>query len=322
MPDTGAVFTGTGANFNDGGNLGWTNPTNVEGDTTSTAATVQLGTNGHISQQLRCTNFGLSVPDGATIDGVLLSVELASANNSRQYEHTIQLLKAGTASGDNLSTGAVINNSKSTRDYGGSTALWGTSLSRADVIDSGFGALIKVVRSSAQATTTSIYRASITVFYSIPPATQEVSGEVSFSTTQTVMVGATRGGTLDFAGSLDTSYSSGGTVFTQELNASFDFAADQSKGSAVTRSGSLDLSGQVLKSTSRQLSASLGPSGSIVRRTLRSLQAAFDFTGSSTKGTSMGLSASLSPSVGFTAELEGQEVILPALTAVVYHAEV
>jgi hypothetical protein len=163
---TASAYVGTGANNNDGGNLGWTNPTNFQGDTTSTAATIALATNGHVSQQLRGTNFGFAIPTGSTILGIQAAIEAGSANNNRTDWHTVQLLKAAGAVGSNLSTGAAIN-TKATTNFGGGSNLWGTSWTAEDINDSAFGVIVKVTRTGA--TTTSMYRCQITVTY-VPPS--------------------------------------------------------------------------------------------------------------------------------------------------------
>lgn len=170
MALSGPVFCGTGANSNDGGTTAWTNPTNVEGDTTGTAATCNISSNGGTSQLLRATNFdpitpGFAIPATATIDGVVAEIELAAANNNRHYQHTIRLLVGGTETGDNKSTAATISNSKQFVSWGGATDVWGATLTPADVNASDFGVSLKISRSSTSATTTSASRVRMTVYY-------------------------------------------------------------------------------------------------------------------------------------------------------------
>jgi len=159
------AFAGTGVNFNDGGTTAWSNPTNIQGDTTSTAATCNVGTNGGTSQKLRASNFGFAIPSTATILGVTVEIENSAANNNRHFENNIQLLKAGTESGTNRSTGAAITTSKAFSVYGSSSDLWGNTLSPSDVNNSGFGVSFKISRSASQTTTTSVFRVRITVEY-------------------------------------------------------------------------------------------------------------------------------------------------------------
>ena len=166
MASAGPSFCGTGANFNDGGTTAWSNPTNIQGDTTGTAATCNISANPGTSQKLRATNFGFSVPTAATIMGVTVEIERNAANANRHFENNIQLLKAGAEAGDNKSSGAAIPTTKAFGTYGGQNDLWGTTLTSGDVNNSGFGVSFKAGRSSSQTTTTSVYRVRITVEYS------------------------------------------------------------------------------------------------------------------------------------------------------------
>lgn len=157
-------YCGTGANFNDGGNVAWSNPTNIQGDTTSTAATATGFTaNGQTSQRLRASNFGFELPTGAVVNGIIVSVEQQSANNNRNGWHTVELLKSGSESGDNKSDSSAING-KTIKSFGANNDLWGNSLTYSDVNNSGFGVSLKIVRNS-NSTTTSIFRVEITVYY-------------------------------------------------------------------------------------------------------------------------------------------------------------
>jgi hypothetical protein len=159
------LFCGTGANSNDGGTTAWTNPTNIQGDTTTTAATCNIGTNPGTSQLLRATNFGFSIPAGATIMGVTAEIERSAANANRHFEDSIKLMKAGAEVGNNKSTGAAIPTTKGFGSYGGQNDLWGTTLIPSDVNNSGFGVSFKINRSSSQTTTTSVFRVRLTVEY-------------------------------------------------------------------------------------------------------------------------------------------------------------
>jgi hypothetical protein len=165
MAEQGPLFCGTGANFDDGGTTAWSDPTNIEGDTTATAATCSISSNGGTSHRLRCSNFGFSIPAGASIDGVLVEVEQQSANNSRQRWNSVLLLVAGSETGDDRSDASNIQNSKLFKDFGSSSDGWNASLTRAQVNATGFGVSLKIDRNSVNTTTTSFFRCRITVTY-------------------------------------------------------------------------------------------------------------------------------------------------------------
>lgn len=179
MASSGPVFCGTGANFNDGGTTGWTNPTNLEGDTTGTAATCNIASNGGTSQLLRATNFdpttpGFQIPAGATIDGVVAEIEMSAANNNRHYQNQIKLIVGGTETGDNKSTGATITTTKQFLSWGASNDTWGVALTPTDVNASDFGVSLKISRSSTSTTTTSAFRVRMTVYYTAAISTLAV----------------------------------------------------------------------------------------------------------------------------------------------------
>ncbi len=159
------AFCGTGANNNDGGTTAWSTPTNIQGDTTGTAATCNIGSNPGTSQMLRASNFGFSIPSTATISGVTVEIERSAANASRHFENNIQLMVLGSEVGNNKSTGAGIPTTKGFATYGSSSDLWGIALTPSMISDPGFGVSFKISRSSSQTTTTSVFRVRITVEY-------------------------------------------------------------------------------------------------------------------------------------------------------------
>jgi hypothetical protein len=165
MPSAGPSFCGTGANFNDGGTTAWSSPTNIQGDTTSTAATCNISAGGGTSQKLRATNFGFSIPTAAGIAGVTVEIERNAANTNRHADDNVQLIKAGSEVGDDKATGTSITTTKQFITYGGSNDLWGTTLTATEVNASNFGVSYKIIRTGT-ATTTSVYRVRITVEYS------------------------------------------------------------------------------------------------------------------------------------------------------------
>lgn len=164
MTTQGPLFTGTGASFNDGGLTAWANPTNVQGDTTSTASTCGIGTNGGTSHRLRATNFGFSIPAGNTINGIMVEVEQSATGNNRHFWSSVKLLVAGTEVGTDQSDGSNITTTKAFKTFGSGSNLWGLTPTLAEVNASNFGVSFKIVRTGASATT-SLYRCRITITY-------------------------------------------------------------------------------------------------------------------------------------------------------------
>ena len=150
MADTGWVIAGTGANNADAGNVAWSSPGNITADDGTRASCTLTG---NTSQYLHATNFGLSLPAGATVLGVEVRVQRSVAIFTSSKDHTIQLIKGGTRSGDNKAdTSTNWPTSDTNADYGGPSDLWGLSLSESDVEASNFGVAIRAQNSASGAT--------------------------------------------------------------------------------------------------------------------------------------------------------------------------
>lgn len=209
MATVGPTFAGTGASFNDGGTTAWTNPTNAQGDTTATAATCAPGSSiGNTSQRLRLSNFGLSVPTGATVLGITVEVEKqASANNRSKWgTNGCRLLKAGAEVGSDLAAGATWSNSKAFQTLGDAANLWGTTWTPAEVSASGFGVSLKTERTSASAVTDSVFRARITVTFTPPNANGSFAGTGGGVTAESGAKGAQQSLTATASGVVTWSY--------------------------------------------------------------------------------------------------------------------
>ena len=107
MATAGPNYSGTVTNDASAGSVAWTNPTNAQGNQTTVYA-------------------------------------YADMTNSGSVENTISLVKGGTISGNNKSTGAVIPTTLTTVNYGGTSDLWGLTFSVSDVNASNFGVVFLV----------------------------------------------------------------------------------------------------------------------------------------------------------------------------------
>jgi hypothetical protein len=165
-------YAGSGVNSDADGTTAWLNPANAEGDTTGTAATCAPATNGHISQQLRLSSYGFEIPDGSTINGILVEQERQASNNNRFFDHTVQLMIGGSPTGQNKSAGATYSNSKGNANFGGAADLWELTPTVAQINASGFGVMFKGVRTATGTVTASVFRVAITVDYD-PPSVAE-----------------------------------------------------------------------------------------------------------------------------------------------------
>lgn len=159
-PNAGGTFVTTGASF------AWINPSNAAVSdnvyTTQTTSAVS-------AQSLQCTNFGFSIPAGATINGITVGIERKSSNatNPGCSDQTIQLMKAGSVTGSNKASGTNWPTTEATLSYGGVADLWGTTWTDAQINASGFGISINAVKTGLgkSSVTASIDFVSITITY-------------------------------------------------------------------------------------------------------------------------------------------------------------
>ncbi len=142
-----------------GSGLPWSNPSNASGSD-DVRATTPLG--GIPSQRMDCTEFGMGVPVGATILGVVVEVE--GRNTSGVNVTTeVQLLRNGVLHGqDKSSVSNATSDTVST--FGSPTDLWSAGWTVSEINDSGFG--VTVIGSAPIATQDQVDDVRITVYYS------------------------------------------------------------------------------------------------------------------------------------------------------------
>ncbi len=196
-PGMASAYAGTGANDATVGTAAWSNPSNATGSSTSTFASVSYTdtNNNETTEYLKLTNYGFSVPAGATINGIAASIyeKGNSATNSdilpppygdvswgqSVQDFSVKLYKGGTITGADRALGSNWPNVASAVSYGGTTDLWGTTWTAADINGSGFGigisANLTVFTSNPHVPTTTaiaaVYYAQITVYYTTTTGT-------------------------------------------------------------------------------------------------------------------------------------------------------
>lgn len=163
MPSVGPSLPTVGANDASAGVTAWAGPGNITANDATYAAASPA--NGSTSQLLVGTAFGFSIPDGATINGVEVSVERKSAS-ALCRDFSITLYQAGAAAGDNKAdTGTQWPTSDTVATYGGAADTWGLSLSAADVNDAGFGVAVRCEKNNAGLGAASVDYLSVTITY-------------------------------------------------------------------------------------------------------------------------------------------------------------
>jgi hypothetical protein len=130
-------------------------------------ATVKLKV--QISHYLWATVFGFTIPDGATINGIVVGITRMGDQGSGTYvsDNTVQLVKSGSLVAENKAlTESGWGTSDFTQSYGSSIDLWNTSWTSADINNTDFGVAISVKgNSSTSPLTASVDTVTITVHY-------------------------------------------------------------------------------------------------------------------------------------------------------------
>jgi len=132
----GPLFPGTGASDASVGVTAWTNPGNISADDGVYATCTS-----NSPQYLKATNFGFSIPDGATIDGIEVKIQLFRTGPRVHTVSNVRMVKAdGSISTTNrASDNTVINTTETENTYGGDSILWGETWTAADINDADFG---------------------------------------------------------------------------------------------------------------------------------------------------------------------------------------
>ena len=114
------------------GNAAWVTPNNAQADDGSTTEAPGDSDNAE-TDQLNCTNFGSSIPAGATIDGIEFECERHTSSQDIWTDRTVKCIKGGTVQGTDLSSGTLWTGSPVKETYGGALELWGLTWSVADI---------------------------------------------------------------------------------------------------------------------------------------------------------------------------------------------
>jgi hypothetical protein len=146
MVTAGPNICGTGFNYDDGGDVAWGLPGNIQADDTNYAITGAMAANEY-SQILRAKNFGFAVPSGSVITNVSFTYQRKASIASRIMENNVAMLDASGSPGTNVAdTVTTIADSDENITKSGDGAYWGISLSSSLVNDADFGFQIKVKR--------------------------------------------------------------------------------------------------------------------------------------------------------------------------------
>ncbi len=132
---------------------GWTNSTRVSSSNDSYAtASIAKSAN---SAYLDSTSLGFSIPSTATILGIQVQIERKASNTSSIDDDTVQLIKAGTATGANkAASGSMWGTSDATVSYGSGSDMWSTTWTPAQVNATNFGVRLRATNNNTSSSRT------------------------------------------------------------------------------------------------------------------------------------------------------------------------
>ena len=141
MPEQSGGDAGTAATS--GAGATWTNPNNAKILNGSNALSADGGTAD--SKLLRLSNFGFTIPNNATVTGVLITLSRYKSTGTFIKDKAVQLLVAGSETGTNKAdTSTNWPATLAARLYGGALDRWGNTLTPAIINASNFGASLSI----------------------------------------------------------------------------------------------------------------------------------------------------------------------------------
>lgn len=130
-----------------------------------------------VSHYLKATNFGFSIPGGATINGITVEWEVQGTTGLNDKDNAARIVKAGVIGSTDRSNATSWTSSDVFLSHGGPADLWGTTWTPADINASNFGAALSVVGDPGSPTIALVDSVRITVTYTVA-ATSSISGTV------------------------------------------------------------------------------------------------------------------------------------------------
>lgn len=164
-PRSGSTFSSS----DNGGGVGWVNPSNAQ-SSNNAYATADLDDDGddRNSDYLNATGYGFSIPSGATVTGIEVKVERSASNSNEVRTETVQLIKAGNRVGDDYDGSSQSYNwgtTDATSTFGGSSDMWGTTWTPAEINASNFGVAFVARNDNDENTQARVDQITITVYY-------------------------------------------------------------------------------------------------------------------------------------------------------------
>jgi hypothetical protein len=165
---------GTGTVTDDAsiGSASWVDVDDAAGeDGLSASASVDSSTASHY---LKATEFGFSIPSGATIDGIEVEAKKRDGGAFGVSDNAVRIVKGGAIGSTDLSSGTNWPGTFSYTTYGGSGDLWGESWTPSDINSANFGFAISAIGNNEISTLAKIDHIRITVYHTGGSSTSSI----------------------------------------------------------------------------------------------------------------------------------------------------
>jgi hypothetical protein len=215
------AYAGAAANVTGSGtDKAWGSLSSATGAPNKSSASAVLLT-GEETNFLELTQFGLSVPVGATVEGIVVDVTRNAGAPLGEGElvkdFSIKLLKAGTRVGDQKASYSWWPATSGLATYGDQNNKWGTTWTAAEVNAAGFGVSIAAKMLAPGGSFPAVDAVKITVFYSVKGAeTWATSGDAADFAVDEAEDVAKRSEVND-ASLTDGRYAAAGTTVTSDV---------------------------------------------------------------------------------------------------------
>ena len=179
---SGSLSPGTMTDDATVGSVVWTTPDNGK-VSDNVYATASSGFASQTSHYLKATNFGFSIPTGATINGILVEFERKENFEDLSYvrDSGIKIVKADGTIGTTNKADTVTHwpTTDTYKSYGSSSDLWGETWTAENINDVDFGAVLSAylksgVGSQGNPGEAYVDHIRITVYYTVPTAAAQV----------------------------------------------------------------------------------------------------------------------------------------------------
>ena len=187
------VITGTAVNDTSYGTASWTSPSNA---TAHDGIGTYISSYSYNSNYLKTTNYGISIPSGAVINGIQVDASVEGTAGT-SYDSSVKIVKGGVISGTEKARVGAWPSSYTVRTWGGPTDLWGLSWTAADVNSSTFGVAIAASGGGVNGSTYIDY-VQITICYTTvaPTPTPTLTPTVTVTPTATATATVTPTATI------------------------------------------------------------------------------------------------------------------------------